>query len=675
MSAQTEKQAPAPAIPPSIAERIAWWALLAIPAAVPVALAKLPFTTAPAFTLRPTVYPKLLALAVLVAVALIAWTVAMLTGRVKVRALPLGWLLAAFLGLSAVSTVVGVSPITGFFGSVYQAAGLFVMLLCAAVYFLLVQLVSTPARFRAMSWSVVAGATLVSAVGLLQWAGFDPLRLGLQYNYGWLRVGSLLGNSDMAGAYLVLPLVIAGSLGARASTPRLRMLGGLAFLAILGCLVATGTRGAWLGALAGMIALAIVLSRGGKVSRNVYLAGGVALAAGVVLAALNARSIATRFADLSNLAEAGGGRIPLWADALRMVAERPLFGFGPDAYRLGWFGVRSVEWVRLNGTDLVVHDAHNMILQFAATLGVPATLVAIALFVRGLWVSAAPALRARDDADRQLYAGWWAASIGLAVTLPFTVNTITMLVVTFVALGMLMTTRAKDTEFSRTVRVAIAAAAVLLAVVGAAVGTLSFAADAMIHSASSGVDPVSRFEQISRIAPWYGEPRLLAATARAEAVRTELESGATVSVERVGAAEEGLRQLAAYDPADPRYASAYASFLTMLGEFDSSGDASRRAVTAGERVLALSPSDPRAAGKLALAQLRLGDAAGAAATLEGLWDVDRKLIDPGLVYVQALAATGERDRALDALAVLEVRFPGDNAIAQVRSQIESPTAP
>jgi hypothetical protein len=184
----------------SIWERIAWVVVLAVPVLVPSAVSKMLFSNARAFTLNLYVVPKVSAFAVLMSIALIAWAIGAMTGAIRTRSVPLMWWLVAFLGLSVVSTVLGMHPSTSFFGGRYHLAGLLIFLLAASLYFLIVQLVCTAERIRAMSWSVVAGGVMMAGVGLLQAADLDPMRLmDVRLPYLTYRGGSLLGNPDFAG--------------------------------------------------------------------------------------------------------------------------------------------------------------------------------------------------------------------------------------------------------------------------------------------------------------------------------------------------------------------------------------------------------------------------------------------------------------------------------------------
>lgn len=74
--------------------------------------------------------------------------------------------------------------------------------------------------------------------------------------------------------------------------------------------------------------------------------------------------------ESSDVDSAGTGRWILWRNGVRFISEKPLFGYGPD--NLG------EQYAKANvGTD----RAHNEIIQFAASLGIPAAIFYIIAMV------------------------------------------------------------------------------------------------------------------------------------------------------------------------------------------------------------------------------------------------------------------------------------------------------
>lgn len=70
-----------------------------------------------------------------------------------------------------------------------------------------------------------------------------------------------------------------------------------------------------------------------------------------------------KMSPAKDLAHVGSDRWPLWMNGLRFITEKPLFGYGPD--NLG------AQYAKVN---IVIDRPHNELIQFAASLGIPAAL-------------------------------------------------------------------------------------------------------------------------------------------------------------------------------------------------------------------------------------------------------------------------------------------------------------
>lgn len=78
-------------------------------------------------------------------------------------------------------------------------------------------------------------------------------------------------------------------------------------------------------------------------------------------------------------ARAGSGRWRLWVNAVSFIGEKPLFGYGPD--NLG---------ERYAALGIGIDRPHNELLQFAASLGIPAMvfyITALAVQLKNFWIN------------------------------------------------------------------------------------------------------------------------------------------------------------------------------------------------------------------------------------------------------------------------------------------------
>lgn len=243
-------------------------------------------------------------------------------------------------------------------------------------------------------------AAIVAAWAVLQWLGVDPWAA-----VGWapagafgprMRVYSTLGNPNHVGAFLaaVLPLVALPVLVSprRWTNPANAILVGAA-------IVATGSRGALLGAAAGLSWLllsGVVPRRAGAVTLLIGLA---AIGTGVILG------------PSRTLGETWRGRVYIWSVAAPHLLNHPVTGWGPGSfaatYPLWEAGIeRGVDRDVRTYAAAQVH-AHNDYVERLSELGVPGVVVWCAILA---WVLAAA--RARKDGSEGAIAA--AAAAGVA---------------------------------------------------------------------------------------------------------------------------------------------------------------------------------------------------------------------------------------------------------------------
>ena len=245
-----------------------------------------------------------------------------------------GWLLV-ILAVACIST--GWSPVP-----LAAAKGLLKLLSYLGVYALLCRLlISNPRWWNRLLAALLTGGLLSSVLALRQlyasteelarWA--DPGSMST----GTIRIYGPLGNPNLLAGYL-LPLVPLAVI----ALMRWQGLGQKMFAGLTGVLSAaavmfTYSRGGWLGLLATLAVLVLLLLLRSTahwpllwrrlVPLGVLLMGGVL----VVLAATQLEPIRTRVVSLV----AGRGdssnnfRINVWLAALEMVQDRPWIGIGP----------------------------------------------------------------------------------------------------------------------------------------------------------------------------------------------------------------------------------------------------------------------------------------------------------------------------------------------------------
>jgi O-antigen ligase len=223
-------------------------------------------------------------------------------------------------------------------------------------------------RDRASRDRVIAAFVIGTCIASVQALGQEVLLLNHSIGY---RPDGNLGNANLLGALLAMAIPLAFARGLRSAG--FGVLWWLALLLMAGALIATTSRSGGLGAVAGCLAVIVFVLRG----RTALIGAAAALAVvGIGL-------LLIVFSPLRLLNDdPGPSRLHLWPDAMRMIAARPLTGWGEDATGLVYGRFLSGDWAP------EVDRAHSGPLDIAATQGVVGLAalawVLLTLF-RGLW--------------------------------------------------------------------------------------------------------------------------------------------------------------------------------------------------------------------------------------------------------------------------------------------------
>ncbi|MFN2520271.1 MAG: O-antigen ligase family protein [Candidatus Limnocylindria bacterium] len=299
-------------------------------------------------------------------------------GRGIVPRTPLHLLVGAFMFANVLSAITGPERYTAVFGDQDRYLGLTFLVDMAVLY------VAVAVAFRTASdWLALGAALLLATLAVFGYAvaqklGLDPLPWARDPG---TRPFSTLGHEDYLGHF---QSVVAGAAtgllvfanGRWALPARLVALVMLAAAAGLTAVVVT--RGTLVGIAAMLLALPFVYLRlsGGGRGRLARIGAGTAIAATAVFALLVATPVGERLQHSAD--DAGSGRLAIYQSAFLMFRERPLFGFGPDSFSVGYLHFRQGH-VDENGAGDPQSSAHDWVLQTAATTGTVGLAAQIAL--------------------------------------------------------------------------------------------------------------------------------------------------------------------------------------------------------------------------------------------------------------------------------------------------------
>jgi len=387
--------------------------------------------------------PKLLALALATAAAAFgAFRSADGPGKAKAITEPsILRPLAALLSALALAALFSEDPAASLLGDYSQRAGWTAFALGAAAA-ALAQGAGAAFAKRALLIGAAAGAAL-SAIGLLQLAGLDPVLNAVgEISYG--RVGSLVGSPVGLGCCLAMLMPLQLRLALDGEDARQRGAGWV-FLAIAALgLAATWSRGAWLAAALGLSCYLYWTRR----------ARGLKLLAITLFAAAALAFAAGRFRPTAG---SDRGRVETWKSAWNVFKAHPILGSGPGTFDLMLGRHKTEGFVRAYGEAASQGQAHNDLLEALSSTGLAGFAAYVWLLVAA-WRRLQGALR--DDALRASSAAAGAGLVAVFAVAKFNPVPLDALALGAVLLGLLDPRGARPRELS-TAAAALSAAAVL----------------------------------------------------------------------------------------------------------------------------------------------------------------------------------------------------------------------
>ncbi len=257
----------------------------------------------------------------------------------------------------------------------------------------------------------VAGAA-AALYGILQYFGMDPILPSSDYQVGEgvlaiVRPPSTLGHADYFAGYLLYVVFGGAALVATESRTSWKALGITTAIAGSSAIILSGTRGALLGLVVGVVSLWI-WKRPRLRPRHAIVA--LALCTMGLLFYSSPAGLKLRARKQWVLEDLrGGARLWLWRDSLRMASHHLIIGFGPETFGAEFPRYQSVGLSRAY-PDFYHESPHNIFLDALVSEGIPGFAI-LAGFAVMAWFAARSA-----SGQGQRAAPYLASGLGAGLT-------------------------------------------------------------------------------------------------------------------------------------------------------------------------------------------------------------------------------------------------------------------
>jgi len=239
---------------------------------------------------------------------------------------------------------------------------------------------------------VFGTALIVSIYGIFQFLGLDPFPRDI-YRVNWGgRSFSTMGNPNFLGSYLVLMLPISIYF----YILKEKNAGLIGYAIYLYCLLSTGTRGAWLGAIVSILSffvLHFVYYRFKVEEFKRYIVLFVLSVAIVLIFNFQTDgALLNRLLTISSDAKefltkgiesdyAGANRGFIWKRVIELIKNRPIVGYGIENLGETFKIYYSQDMIEIWDKVMSVDKAHNEYLNIAVTTGVPSLIIYLSFVV------------------------------------------------------------------------------------------------------------------------------------------------------------------------------------------------------------------------------------------------------------------------------------------------------
>jgi len=299
-------------------------------------------------------------------------------------------ILAGYFATLLLATIFSQDVAFSIFGSPNRAGGM-LNLLFFFIFSILLTLFISKAQWEKLFYALFVAGFLASLMAVVQY--FNILK-NVLISYEGGSTPSFLGNSTALAAYMLFLAFLSFVFFIQKQNKKEKLLHGGLFLLFIFTIFITGSRAAYLALLAGFLYFFLFYPYPQKYKRLKIAAATLLAAAILVIALFNVfpglgktntilGTIASRVSVTRIAQDIFGTRLSAWKMTWRAIQEKPLLGWGPENFYIGFekyydpkpFATPKLLWDR----------PHNIILDVMADSGIVSVLAYLGFWIALFW--------------------------------------------------------------------------------------------------------------------------------------------------------------------------------------------------------------------------------------------------------------------------------------------------
>ncbi len=290
-----------------------------------------------------------------------------------------------FAAVLILTSFTGVDFNLSFWGDIERMEGAFGFLHLATYFFIIISVFKDKKEWKKLLNVFLFSSIALCFYGLGQKMGIKSFLLSNDS-----RISATLGNSAYLGAFMLFGMAVASLLLLKTQNKILKIFYFFAVLLQVFILVLTGTRGAYVGLVFGLLAVSILYIFLSPIKKTRYISAGalifMVVGAVILLSNTNAPVIRNnkylyRFSHFSFQDATWNTRLISWKAGWQGFQEKPILGVGSGNYAYFFDKYFTPSFYTFTAQQTYFDHAHNTIVDIAVTSGIIGLLSYLAIWV------------------------------------------------------------------------------------------------------------------------------------------------------------------------------------------------------------------------------------------------------------------------------------------------------